>query len=82
MMQTVDPEEEAASDRRINTMVALVEQLGKDNGSGREYLTALTVACGRYLAGMPDPRMRQTTMHQFLQAVRRLATEGAHVRRE
>ena len=77
-MPAVDPEEEAAEDRRINTMVALIEQLGKDNGSGREFLTALTVACGRYLAGMPDPRMRQTTTHQFLQAVRRLAAEGPH----
>jgi hypothetical protein len=73
-----DPEEEAAADRRINTMVALVEQLGKDNGSGREYLTALTVAAGRYLRGMPDPTMRAKTVNQFLQAVHRFAQIGVH----
>jgi hypothetical protein len=78
-MQVVDPEEEAAADRRINTMVALIEQLGKDNGSGREYLTAMTVACGRYLHGMPDARMRMQTTHQFLTAVRRFS-EGKHER--
>ena len=75
-MQTVDPEEEVAADRRINTMVALIEQLGKDNGSGREYLTALTVACGRYLRAMPDPTMRGKTTNQFLQAVHRFAATG------
>ena len=77
-----DPEEEAAADRRINTMVALIEQLGRDGGSGREYLTALTVACGRYLAGMPDPRMRQQTLQMFLQAVRKFATDANHVPRQ
>ena len=38
-MATADPEEEAAHDRRINTMVALIEQLGKDNGSGDEFFS-------------------------------------------
>ena len=77
---TADPEEEAAADRRINTMVALIEQLGRDGGSGREYLTALTVACGRYLAGMPDPQMRAQTLHMFLQAIRNFTKDAGHAR--
>jgi hypothetical protein len=65
--------EEDLRDKRLTMMVAMIEQLGKDNGSGREYLTALTLCAGRYLHGMPDPSMRMQTMQQFLKAIRHFA---------
>jgi hypothetical protein len=72
-MTEPDQEEELARDRRINFLCNTIEQFAKDNGSGREYLTALTVCVGRYLRAMPDPSMRESTVQQFLQAVRRFA---------
>jgi hypothetical protein len=67
--------EEDLRDKRLTMMVAMIEQLGKDNGSGREYLTALTLCAGRYLHGMPDPSMRMQTTQQFLKAIRFFAED-------
>ena len=68
-----DPEAEADRARRIQYMCTMVEQLGKDNGSGEQYLVALTICAGRYLRGIEDEVKKAQTLRMFLQAVRQFA---------
>jgi hypothetical protein len=72
-----DDQEEMADKRalKITALVGMIEQLGQDNGSGDQYIAALTVAAGRYIRRMPDASLKAITLHQFLQSVRQFAGE-------
>lgn len=59
--------------KRIQKMCNMIEQMGKENGSGEQYLMALTICAGRHFLAMPDPAMKKQTLAQFTQLVREFA---------
>jgi hypothetical protein len=67
-------EEELLRRRRIEALCGMIDQLGRDNGSGEQYLMALTFCAGMYLRRVPGG-MKESMLQQFLLNVRRLAKE-------
>ena len=59
--------------QKIGALCGMIDQLGEDNGSGEQFLSALTICAGMYLRRMPDPHMRMTALQNFLRNVRRMA---------
>jgi hypothetical protein len=64
--------------KRIGKMCNMIEQMGRENGSGEQYLMALTICAGRHFLAMPDASMKMKTLHQFMQLVREFS-EKKHV---
>jgi len=58
---------------RIARLCAALRAIGAANGSGEEYMVALTICMGQYLKMLPEPE-RQRAIMTFRKAVKKVAT--------